>query len=65
MEISFNKIEDTNDRVSYLRAKCINALSILCAGIYTTHAQEIIEGNFNEELMDYIQCDQLKKYFLK
>jgi len=45
---------DYNDRISYLRAKCINALTILCAKAFILNAEEILNGTFNDDLLSFV-----------
>lgn len=61
-ERSADGIKDVNDRISYLRAKCINALTIICADRFTENANEIINGSFNDELFSIIdtKCSEMK-----
>jgi dGTPase len=63
VENSVSEIKDTNEKVSYLRAKCINALTITCADTFTEHAAEIINGTFNDELISNVNknCSEMKK----
>lgn len=60
---SFDKIDDINDKVSYLRAKSVNALTVICANRYKTSLHEIINGEFNDELISLIntKCTEMKK----
>lgn len=63
VESSINRIDDINDKVSYLRAKSINALSVICADRFNTNLHEIINGDFNDELISLInkQCEEMGK----
>ncbi|RLD84770.1 MAG: deoxyguanosinetriphosphate triphosphohydrolase [Bacteroidetes bacterium] len=63
VEESFDKIKDTNDKVSYLRAKCINALTVVCADRFMENSHEIINGLFNDELISIVnkQCSEMKE----
>ena len=56
----YNEIHDSNDRVSFLRAKCINSLINLCAEAFKLHLPEIMDGTFNASLMDSLP----KPYFV-
>ncbi len=40
-------IDDRNDRISFLRAKCINILTILASEIFISKSDEIIKGDFS------------------
>lgn len=61
-EKSAQLIEDDNDRISYLRAKCVNALTMICADRFQTYATEIIEGRFTEDLFGFFKtkCSEMK-----
>lgn len=48
----YQNIHDSNDRVSFLRAKCINSLIMQCSGVFIAHLPEIMNGAFNASLMD-------------
>ena len=50
-----NKIDDLNERISYLRAKAINLLTLKAADIFWENRHSIIEGNFNETLLGVIE----------
>ena len=52
------KIQDENERISYLRAKAINLLTLKAADIFWENRQAIIEGIFNDTLVGVIE----KKY---
>ena len=64
VEIMSNSIRDVNDRVSYLRAKCINALAVKCAEIFMENSDEILNGTFNTELLkvvvEKVNCEVLQ-----
>jgi len=55
-------IKDPNEKVSYLRAKCINALTVVCADRFMENEPEIIEGTFDDELMNIVskKCSEMK-----
>lgn len=48
----YRDIHDSNDRVSFLRAKCINSLIMQCSSAFITHLPQIMAGTFNASLMD-------------
>jgi len=48
-------IEDRNERITYLRAKCINALTLESADIFIKESDAIISGRFNNTLVDSIE----------
>jgi dGTPase len=47
-----NKICDKNEKIAYLRAKCINALTLETADLYLNKSEEIIGGEYNNGLLD-------------
>lgn len=47
-----NEIHDSNDKISFLRAKCINHLIQECSQIFWQRLPEIMKGSFNESIMD-------------
>jgi len=57
------KISDNNEAISFLRAKCINALVNKSAEVFFLHSHEIINGRFNSTLMDEVEknCPYLKE----
>ncbi len=60
---TLEKIEDRNERITYLRAKCINALTLESADIFLKNSDSIILGTYNNSLVDSIEDDNsiLKK----
>lgn len=46
----YQDIDDSNDRVSFLRAKCINKLIIECSNVFIKHLPAIMNGEFNASL---------------
>ncbi len=48
-------IEDKNERITYLRAKCINTLTSQAADIFLYNRDAIISGNYNDSLVDSIE----------
>ena len=62
VEESISRIDDINDIVSYLRAKCINALTVICADRFKTNIHEIINGTYNDDLISLIntQCTEMQ-----
>lgn len=59
---TYTKILDDNDSIAYLRAKCINALTLESADVFKSNLDAIISGNFNDTLIDNIEtrCGALK-----
>jgi dGTPase len=57
------KLSDNNEAISFLRAKCINALVNKAAEIFFLHNLSIISGQFNSTLMDEVEkvCPFLRK----
>lgn len=52
------KIEDLNERISYLRAKAINLMTLKAAEVFLENRQQILDGNFNDTLLGVVE----KKY---
>lgn len=52
-----NKIKDRNDRVSYLRAKSISALTIRAKNIYEENIEEFLNGTVKKSIFDSIKED--------
>jgi len=61
VESTLNKISDENDRISYLRAKSINTLTIRAKQIYEENFNEFMTGSFKIPIFDVIknECDAL------
>ncbi len=49
------QIEDLNEKISYLRAKAINLLTLTAANVFWENRQQILAGTFNDTLLDYIE----------
>lgn len=62
-EASASLIKDDNDRISYLRAKCINALTMICAARFAEFAKNIIQGSFNDDLFGFfkLKCQVMQE----
>lgn len=58
----YNKIGDLNERISYLRAKAINLLTMRAAQVFCDNRQQILSGTFNDTLSDNIEnsCSAFK-----
>ena len=52
---TFSKVLDDNDSIAYLRAKCINALTLESAAVFAAHSDEIIKGTYPSTLIDSIE----------
>lgn len=52
IEQTYNSISDKNEGISYLRAKCINALTLESADLFMKNADSIINGTYNQGLLD-------------
>jgi dGTPase len=46
----YNSIDDSNDKISFLRAKCISSLITQCSEAFKIHLPEIMNGRFNQSL---------------
>lgn len=60
---TYNKIEDLNERISYLRSKAIDFLTTKAVDVFWTNRESILEGSFNDTLLGNIekQYSPLKK----
>jgi dGTPase len=54
---TFQSIEDANESVAFLRAKTINLLAHQATDVFLSHREEILNGRFNNTLVDFIQDD--------
>jgi len=52
---TFSKVLDDNDSIAYLRAKCINALTLESAAVFAAHSDDIIKGTYSSTLIDSIE----------
>jgi dGTPase len=52
-----SKIQDTNESVAFLRAKCINALTQKASHIFLEYKSSILRGNYNSSLMREVERD--------
>jgi dGTPase len=59
----YNKIEDANEKISFLRARVINLLTTKAADVFYENRDEILQGSFNDTLLDNIErnCGALKE----
>ena len=59
---AFIKIKDDNDSIAYLRAKCINSLTLESADVFIKNQSLIRSGVFNDTLINNIEsrCGALK-----
>lgn len=51
----YNRIDDLNEKISYLRAKAINYLTHAAAEVFWQNRDAILAGTFNDTLLDYIE----------
>lgn len=58
----YRDIEDVNEGIAFLRAKLINVLTMQAADVFWNNREFILEGNFNNTLIDQIEeaCLPLK-----
>jgi dGTPase len=58
-----HRIGDKNEKVSYLRAKCISVLISRVSEVFIQYQREILDGTWNHSLMDILeeQCPSLIK----
>lgn len=64
------QLDDDNERVAYLRAKCINILVRRAADVFLENKLSILEGTFNYTLLDLVasSCpalDEIEKISIK
>lgn len=52
---NLSKIKDLNEKISYLRAKAINLLTLTAADVFWKNRQHILAGTFNDTLIDNIE----------
>lgn len=59
---TFDAIGDKNERIGYLRSRAINTLIMQAADVFTQNLPLILEGKFNNTLIDHIEdnCPALK-----
>lgn len=59
----YNRIGDLNEKISFLRARAIDRLTNRAAEVFWENRQLIIQGNFNDTLLDNIEnsCAPLKE----
>lgn len=59
----FKAMSDTNEAMSFLRARVINLLTNRAVMVFMDHRQAIIDGAFNDTLIDNINedCNALKQ----
>lgn len=60
---TYKKIEDVNEKISFLRARAINLLTTRAAEVFWENRQQILDGSFNDTLLDNIEnkCGALKE----
>lgn len=51
----YSDIDDVNESIAFLRAKLINVLTMEAADIFWNNQNAILEGNFNNTLVDQIE----------
>lgn len=51
------KLTNKNDRISYLRAKSINSLTIKAKEVYEANFDSILDGTFKKPIYDFIRDD--------
>ncbi len=52
---TYNKIEDRNERIGYLRSKAIDFLTSRAAMVFWENKDSILQGTFNDLLLDNIE----------
>jgi dGTPase len=51
---TYDKIGDLNEKISFLRAKAINILTLTAADVFWQNRTAILQGDFNDTLLDNI-----------
>ncbi|MGB3608203.1 MAG: dGTPase, partial [Psychroserpens sp.] len=54
---TYNALESTEDRLSYLRSLAINTLINEAVDLFMAHEEDILAGTFSKSLMDYSAYD--------
>lgn len=52
---NYKSIEDLNEGIAFLRAKAINVLTLQAADVFLANRESILNGQFNDALMDQIE----------
>lgn len=52
-----DKIGDANEKISFLRAICINGLVFKASDIFISNSEAILNGTFNDGLIDLLEKD--------
>lgn len=55
IEEIYNRIDDQNEKISFLRAKAINITTLTAAEVFIDNKEAILAGTFNDTLLDYIE----------
>jgi len=60
---TYHKIDDLNEKISYLRSKAIDFLTTRAAEVFWGNRQQILAGTFNDTLLDNIErsCSPLEE----
>lgn len=58
----FTEVTDTNERVAYLRASVINKLVNETTSIFLKNYKAIMEGTFNESLIDHLSGNTMEAF---
>ena len=53
----YKKIEDGSEAIAFLRARIINLLINKSSDVFMEHRNEILNGSFNDTLIDHVQTD--------
>jgi dGTPase len=49
---TYSKIDDKNEQIAYLRAKCINTLTLEASDLFIANLNQIMNGQYNNGLLD-------------
>lgn len=55
IEKTLMKIKDKNERISFLRAVCINVLTLESARIFDKNSEAVLNGSYNNSLIDELE----------
>ena len=51
IHLLLEKVNDNNEKIAFLRAKAINALTLRCAKLFTGNLEALLQGNFAGDLL--------------
>jgi dGTPase len=57
IDAELNRITDKNDKIAYLRAKCISALTMQAVSIYENGMEAFMDGSYAQSIFDTMKAD--------